>query len=73
VLFENLGEESIGGYKSDIGQIHNKSELADLLCSRLGRDVFGAETKERKQLGELLSDITSDKELSELGRRFCQR
>ena len=38
-----------------------------MLCSQLGKDVFGAETKEREQLGELLGDIVVDKELAELG------
>jgi len=73
-LFENLKEESIAGYKNDIEQVHNKSELADLLCSQLGRDGFPqsgvpflAEAREREQLGELLDDIASDEELAELG------
>lgn len=67
VLFENLEEESIAEHKNDIEQIHSRSELADLLCSQLGKDVFGAETKERKQFGELLSNIAEDEELAGLG------
>lgn len=66
-LFENLEEESIAGYKNDIEQVHNESELADLLCSQLGKDAFLAEAREREQLGELLGDIASDEELAELG------
>jgi ATP-dependent helicase/nuclease subunit B len=66
-LFENLEEESIAGYKNDIRQIHNKDELADLLCSQLGKDAFLTEAKEKEQLDKLLSDIVSDKELAELG------
>jgi len=66
-LFENLKEESIAGYKNDIEQVHSGSELADLLCSQLGKDAFLAEAKARVQLGELLDDITSDDELAELG------
>ena len=66
-LFENLKEESIAGYKNDVGQVHSKSELADLLCSQLGKDVFFAEAKERNRLGGLLGDIASDEELAELG------
>ncbi len=66
-LFENLEEESIAGYKNDVGQIHSRSELAGLLCGRLGKDVFGVEAKERKHLSELLSDIAADEELAELG------
>jgi ATP-dependent helicase/nuclease subunit B len=66
-LFENLKEESIAGYKNDVEQVHSKSELADLLCSQLGKDAFLAEGGERKQLGELLGDIVADEELAELG------
>lgn len=66
-LFENLKEESIAGYKNGVEQVYSKTELADLLCSRLGKDVFGAETRERERLGKLLGDITSDEELAELG------
>jgi ATP-dependent helicase/nuclease subunit B len=66
-LFENLKEESIAGYKNDVEQVHSKSELADLLCSQLGKDAFLAEAGEREQLGELLGDIASDEELAELG------
>jgi ATP-dependent helicase/nuclease subunit B len=66
-LFENLEEESIAGYKNEIEKVHTERELADLLCSQLGKDVFGAEAKERDRLGELLGDIASDEELAELG------
>jgi ATP-dependent helicase/nuclease subunit B len=66
-LFENLKEESIAGYKNDVEQVHSKSELADLLCSQLGKDTFLAEAGEREQLGKLLGDIASDEELAELG------
>jgi len=62
-LFENLKEESIAGYKNEIEKVHTESELADLLCSRLGKDAFS----EREQLGELLDDIASDEKLAELG------
>ncbi len=66
-LFENLKEESIAGYKNGVEQVHSESELADLLCSQLGKDAFLAEARERKQLGELLGDIVSDEELVGLG------
>jgi ATP-dependent helicase/nuclease subunit B len=39
-LFEDLKEESIAGRQSDIEKVHSYNELADLLCSRLGRDAF---------------------------------
>jgi ATP-dependent helicase/nuclease subunit B len=66
-LFENLEEESIAGCKNDIRQIHNKDELADLLCSQLGKDAFLTKAKEGKQLDELLGDIVVDEELADLG------
>lgn len=64
-LFENLGEQPIAEHKNNIEQVHNRSELADLLCTRLGKDTF--ETEGREQLDGLLDDITSDDELAELG------
>ncbi|MGA1979723.1 MAG: PD-(D/E)XK nuclease family protein [Sedimentisphaerales bacterium] len=66
-LFENLEEESIAGYRNAVEQVHSRSELADLLCGQLGKDAFLAEAKGRKQLSELLGDITADKEFAELG------
>ncbi|MEE9370097.1 MAG: PD-(D/E)XK nuclease family protein [Sedimentisphaerales bacterium] len=69
-LFENLKEESVVGYKSDIENIHSEGELADLLCSQLGKDIprdsMGAS---REGLGALLDDMTSDEELRVLGSR----
>jgi ATP-dependent helicase/nuclease subunit B len=67
-LFENLKEESIAGYKSDIEQVHNESELADLLCSQLGKDKYrdsiGAP---RERLSNLVDAICLDEELAGLG------
>ena len=65
-LFEELREESVLDYRSDIENIHSQSELADLLCSRLGRDSWLAA---RDDLGELLDDITLDEQLGGLGSR----
>ncbi len=75
-LFENLREESILDYKSDIEGIHSRSELADMLCSRLGRDSRpaareSAETS-RDDLNKLLNDITSDEELGGEGARIIR-
>jgi ATP-dependent helicase/nuclease subunit B len=72
-LFENLKEESVVGCKSDIENIYSESELADLLCSQLGRDSWlvareATETSD-KQLGGLLKDMMSDEELRVLGSR----
>ena len=66
-LFENLNAESIANEKIDIEQVHSKTELTDLLCARLGRDTFGLKTGDNESLGELLEDICSDDQFSELG------
>jgi len=81
-LFENLGEESIAGEppcllsKTERGeQVHNESELSELLCSQLGRDVLrdsGPVTRDsfeasREQLSQLLDDICADEQFAELG------
>ena len=73
-LFENLREESVLDYKSDIENIYSQSELADLLCSRLGCDSRPAARESvgpsRDDLGELLNDVTLDEELGGLGSRI---
>ncbi len=74
-LFENLNEESIAGKQIDIENVHSETELVDLLCSQLGKDVFRDSwlvTRDllrasRERLGELLNDICADGELAELG------
>ncbi len=69
-LFEDLEEESIAEEQIGIEQIHNEGELADLLCSRLGRDVNLSEQKMDGRLGMLLEDMCSDEELAELGTKI---
>ena len=71
-LFENLNEESIAGEKIDIEKVHSESELADLLCTRLGKDAFTQTTDSSLASGvlgleSLLDDICSDEQLAELG------
>jgi len=66
-LFEDLGEESIADEQVDIEKVHNKAELADLFCSRLGRDVYLSKDGDNGRLGRLLGDVCSDKELAGLG------
>ena len=68
-LFEDLEEESIAEEQIGIEQIHNEGELADLLCSRLGKDVSLSEQKTDGRLGRLLEDMCSDEELAELGAK----
>ncbi|MHC4171382.1 MAG: PD-(D/E)XK nuclease family protein [Planctomycetota bacterium] len=76
-LFEGLKEESIAGRQSDIEKVHSNSELADLLCSRLGKDAFQdtrlqttdsrLQTTDHLSLESLLDDLCSDEQLAELG------
>ena len=74
-LFENLKEESIAGEQIAIEKVHEKSELADLLCSGLGKDGsrysmldtrYSLEVS-HEQFSELLDDMCADEELTELG------
>ena len=78
-LFENLNEEQVTGDQIDIENIHTETELSDLLCRRLGRDM--QEIKPRVKRGAkylegsdtndqfigLLDDICLDEQLAELG------
>lgn len=71
-LFENLNEESIAGEKIDVEKVHSETELADLLCCRLGKDAFTQTTDSGLESGvlgleSLLDDIYSDEQLAELG------
>jgi len=69
-LFENLNEQSIASEQTEIEKVHGETELADLLCSRLGKDASrdSLETS-HKQLGGLLNGICSDEQLGELGSK----
>ena len=67
LLFEGLKEESISDRQIDIEKVSNRTDLVDLLCSRLGRDAPAAQGDEGNQLDGLLGDISSDRELAHLG------
>ncbi len=74
-LFENLHEESIAGEQIDIEKVHSESELADLLCTRLGKDAFTQATGPGLESGllgleSLLNDICSDEQLAESGSKI---
>ncbi|MCH8119492.1 MAG: exodeoxyribonuclease V subunit gamma [Planctomycetes bacterium] len=66
-LFGNLKEESIAGEEIDIEKVHSETELADLLCARLGKDTFLTNADDNSRLDGLLNDICSDEQLAELG------
>jgi ATP-dependent helicase/nuclease subunit B len=72
-LFENLSEESIAGEQISVDKVHSEAELADLLCSQLGKDqqllISDCRTaiENQKYLGRLLNDICVDEGLAGLG------
>jgi len=67
-LFENLKEESIAGEQVAIEKVHNDTELADLLCTRLGKDTSRESLDgSREQFSELLEGMCADEELAESG------
>ncbi len=66
-LFENLNEESIAGEQINIEKVHSETELADLLCTCLGKDTFLTNADDNSRLDGLLNDICSDEQLAELG------
>jgi len=58
-LFEDLAEESIADNRSEMADVHTQSELAEWLCSRLGRDAFAPEA-ENGPLQGLLDALRAD-------------
>jgi ATP-dependent helicase/nuclease subunit B len=66
-MFEDLAEESIAGEQDNIESVHNSTELADLLCSRLGRDAPTPQATDNAQLDKLLDDIHTDAQLADVG------
>jgi ATP-dependent helicase/nuclease subunit B len=65
-LFADLAEESITAEQIDVEKVHNEMELADLLCSQLGRDSLVPETSNAGQLSDLWGDICSDDQFTQL-------
>ena len=66
-LFEGLGEEKVTDEQVDIEKVYSKSELADLLCGQLGKDIWLPWTGDNGRLRALLDDICGDKQLAQLG------
>ncbi len=61
-LFEDVSEEFVSDSLLEPSEVRNASELSELLCSRLGRDVFGPEGTPADELAELLEAMQSDAE-----------
>jgi len=66
-LFENLAEESAGARELVIERVQNDIELAEVLCSTLGRDAILPDAGDRDRLDGLLDEMCSDEGLAELG------
>ncbi|UCC96778.1 MAG: exodeoxyribonuclease V subunit gamma [Phycisphaerales bacterium] len=66
-LFEHLSEESAVDNEPEIEKVQNRIELADLLCSGLGRDAVSAGAGGHDRLDELLSQMSADEQLADLG------
>jgi len=67
-LFENLKVESIANEQIPIENVYNKTELADLLCGKLGKDASRESTEgTSEQFSQLLEGMCEDEELAESG------
>ncbi|MBN2182349.1 MAG: exodeoxyribonuclease V subunit gamma [Sedimentisphaerales bacterium] len=66
-LFEDLREESIAGLKPEIENIYSETELAELLCERLGKDSLSPDRRVDEKAAALLESICSDEQLGSLG------
>jgi ATP-dependent helicase/nuclease subunit B len=58
-LFDDLTEQSVEDTQLQVEDIHEPSEMAEWLCSRLGRDVFAPQS-DAAPLKELLDAMRSD-------------
>ncbi len=67
LLFENLREELIASRQIVSEQIYSETELADLLCERLGKDSLSPDANDGQKAAALLENICSDQQLGRLG------
>jgi len=58
-LFDDVTEGSISDNPSEADDVHTQPELAELLCSRLGRDAFAPQA-DREELQDLLQAMQAD-------------
>jgi ATP-dependent helicase/nuclease subunit B len=68
-LFDNLSEESIADRQINVENTYNEAELADLLCSELGRDRLLPEADEDSQYNELLDTMCMDEQFAGLSSK----
>jgi ATP-dependent helicase/nuclease subunit B len=68
-LFDDLHEQAAPHEPASIDRIHSKSELADLLCTELGRDAERAGPgSSRDGLVGLPDELGADEQTSDVGR-----
>jgi ATP-dependent helicase/nuclease subunit B len=65
--FDGLTEESISPAQRDIENIHNRTGLIEMLCTRLGKDAFECEDADNANLDGLLDAIRLDDALVDAG------
>ena len=66
-LFDDLNEEVIADRQIQIEQVHNETDLSDVLCSRFGKDNLASEAIDHRREDELLGEICADEQLKVLG------
>ena len=66
-LFESVDERFVTEVDFDLAYIHNKTQLADMLCSGLGKAVYDKDAGNRQQLQDLLAAVKQDESLCDVG------
>ena len=69
-LFEDVTEEHISDSLLEPADVQNASELSELLCGRLGRDVFLPREGKEEDLAELLRAMQADGEYEAMTHRI---
>jgi len=66
-LFESVDQRFVTEVDFDPAYIHNKMQLADMLCSGLGKAVYDTDPDRRQQLQDLLAGVKQDDSLCDVG------
>ena len=69
-LFENLEKQSTEEEQICLENVCNQSELADILCTQLGKSPIISQSSRNNHWTQLLEDIRSDEQFAELGSRI---